>query len=92
MNCDIIPKGGWHLSYFGNADLIQNKLQNFSHQEYNTIYFTDLDNIQRKIESGQDLFERNWNQFEFVSIIENDYLPPPPLSYFTSLHNLDTNP
>ncbi len=44
-NCPIIKNAGWHLSYFGDAKFISNKLQNFTHQEHNTVEMTDPDII-----------------------------------------------
>lgn len=40
-SCPIIKTAGWHLSYFGNEKFIKNKLENFGHQEYNKLKFTD---------------------------------------------------
>jgi beta-1,4-mannosyl-glycoprotein beta-1,4-N-acetylglucosaminyltransferase len=67
--------GGWHLSYFGDAQFIQNKLQNFTHQEYNTDRYTNLENIQKKIQNKTDLFGRS-DDFEFIPIENNKKLPP----------------
>jgi hypothetical protein len=66
--------GGWHLSYFGDAQFIQNKLQNFSHQEYNKEEFTNLENINEKIKNKSDLFSRQ-NTFEYIPIESNKNLP-----------------
>ena len=49
FNCPIIHNGGWHLSYFGNEKFIKNKLENFSHQEFNKIEFTDEEHIKTRI-------------------------------------------
>ena len=81
MNCDTIrlnpnyvsiPRGGWHLSYFGSAEFIANKIKNFAHQEYNNPEYTDLTLINERISSKKDLFDRN------MPILEpnRDYLPP----------------
>ena len=84
FNCEIIRCGGWHLSYFGNSDFIQNKLKNFTHQEFNHNEFTDLTHINKKILSGEDLFNRDWNKLIKIKIAENPYLPP---EYDTYLRN-----
>jgi beta-1,4-mannosyl-glycoprotein beta-1,4-N-acetylglucosaminyltransferase len=78
FNCDSIAKGGWHLSYFGDSQFIKNKLENFAHQEYNSEQYTDLDAIQKKIDSCVDLFNRGTciNQMQRVAICDNQYLPP----------------
>lgn len=39
------PKGGWHLSYFGGAERISNKIKSFAHQELNKPEITDEDYI-----------------------------------------------
>ena len=43
-----ILSGGWHLSYFGDKYFIQNKIQNFSHQELNNNEYTDLEKIEKR--------------------------------------------
>ena len=58
MHAPVIENGGWHLSYFGNAEFIANKIRSFGHQEYNVRVFTDLSNIQDKIDKGIDVFGR----------------------------------
>lgn len=51
--------GGWHLTYWGGADQIQSKITNFAHQELIDERTSALDYIQSRIDSGQDIFERN---------------------------------
>jgi len=74
-NCPIIPRGGWHLSYFGDGNFIKNKINNFSHQEFNTDEFTNIENIENRIKNGSDLFDRNENKILKVAIKDNLYLP-----------------
>jgi len=74
--CNFINKGGWHLSYFGDARFIQNKISNFSHQEFNTENFTTLEKIEKRITNFGDLFDRPESQLRKVPINENNYLPP----------------
>lgn len=71
-----IPNGGWHLSYFGDVHFIKNKLEQFSHQEYNTNEYTNIENIQHRISNNLDLFERPNENTMCISISENTYLPP----------------
>jgi len=73
-NC--ISKGGWHLSYFGDSNFIQNKIINFSHQEVNKSEFINNDNIINKIINGKDLFNRSNQNFDIIDINDNKYLPP----------------
>lgn len=69
-------RAGWHLSYFGDNRFIQNKLENFSHQEYNSKQYTDLNIIQERIQKGVDLFGRHYVPMYFVETKDNPYLPP----------------
>lgn len=55
----IVPgHGGWHLSYFMDAQTISNKIRSFSHQEFNHPRFNDVEKIQRRMKNDQDLFDR----------------------------------
>jgi beta-1,4-mannosyl-glycoprotein beta-1,4-N-acetylglucosaminyltransferase len=73
--CNVIQRGGWHLSYFGSPEHIVNKIQNFVHQEYNTPEFTDIQSIATKIHSGMDLFNRDEIKVTVMDIYSNEYLP-----------------
>jgi beta-1,4-mannosyl-glycoprotein beta-1,4-N-acetylglucosaminyltransferase len=86
LQCPMIYNGGWHLSYFGDSQFIKNKIENFSHQEYNNDAFTDTENIQQRIQAGYDIFDRNTqiNVIHKIPIKENPYLPP---QYETYLQN-----
>ena len=67
-----IPRGGWHLSYFGTPEFISNKIKNFSHQEYNLPEYTEISLINSRINNKLDLFNRR------ISITTPNilYLPP----------------
>jgi beta-1,4-mannosyl-glycoprotein beta-1,4-N-acetylglucosaminyltransferase len=73
---EIILKGGWHLSYFGDVEFIQKKLLQFSHQEFNTSDITDAENLKTRIENSEDILCRDGVQIMKVPIAENVYLPP----------------
>ena len=73
-NCGVVRSAGWHLSYFGDATHIQNKIQNFSHQEFNSSQFTDIDKINERISAGTDLYDRE-NPIVHIHICDNTYLP-----------------
>lgn len=73
-NCQPIPHGGWHLSYFGDKHFIQNKIENFSHQELNKAEYTDLDKIEERTKNSKDLYDRHID-FENIKIENNTYLP-----------------
>ena len=75
--CDrFIEKGGWHLSYFGSPEFIQNKLEQFAHQEYNKKEYTNMDTIQRQMKTKQDLFSRTNEVMQNIDLLNNNYLPP----------------
>jgi beta-1,4-mannosyl-glycoprotein beta-1,4-N-acetylglucosaminyltransferase len=75
FNCERINKGGWHLSYFGDKYFIQNKIQHFGHQEYNNDNFTNLNVIESRINNQVDLYGRNNELIEKISVKNNTYLP-----------------
>ena len=58
----IIKDSGWHLSYFMSPELIQEKIKSFSHQEFNSAEYLDINNITKAIDSGLDLFKRGEHQ------------------------------
>ena len=74
-DCQIIPSAGWHLSYFGNEKFIKNKLENFSHQEYNKTEFTNEKQIEERIKNKSDLFGRTGINMTNIPIKENTNLP-----------------
>jgi beta-1,4-mannosyl-glycoprotein beta-1,4-N-acetylglucosaminyltransferase len=74
-DCPIIKNAGWHLSYFGNEKFIKNKLENFTHQEFNMTEFTDEKRIEERIKNGKDLFDRHI-KIENIPVEDNDNLPP----------------
>lgn len=51
------PKGGWHFSYFGGVEMILEKINNFSHQEFNNSLVTK-EKIKDSISNHKDLFDR----------------------------------
>jgi len=80
--CDSIPRGGWHLSYFGTKEFIRNKLENFSHSEHNIPETTDLTNIQRCIDTTECVVGKS-HEMIYIPLFDNKYLPP---EYATYLH------
>ena len=73
--CD---NGGWHLTNFGDAQLIRTKLENYSHQEYNYEECKNLSTIQAKIDAGISVFLKEGEKQNTiqVSIKDNPFLPP----------------
>ena len=54
----VIERGGWHFSYLGGVNRIIEKLESFSHGEYDNDKYKQGSTIKRKLESGDDLFDR----------------------------------
>lgn len=57
--------GGWHFSYLGTPEFIADKLQNFTHSEYNKPEFTNPDKIRELIANGKDILGRGY-KFEKI--------------------------
>jgi beta-1,4-mannosyl-glycoprotein beta-1,4-N-acetylglucosaminyltransferase len=87
INNPIIKKGGWHLSYFGDKYFIQNKLQEFTHQEFNDDRYTNVYNIQKNIDSNSDLFGRHWERVCRIELKDNNYLPAEYENYLSKFTN-----
>jgi beta-1,4-mannosyl-glycoprotein beta-1,4-N-acetylglucosaminyltransferase len=87
LNLPVINNGGWHLSYFGDKHFIKNKLENFSHQEFNNSEYTDLDKIEKRVQNSEDLFNINKN-LKKLKIEDNNYLPLDYSKYLTKYYSL----
>lgn len=72
---NIIPNGGWHLSYFGDENFIFDKLIGFSHQELLNETVLNKNNILTHIHNGTDLFNRK-DKYTLIPIAHNKNLPP----------------
>lgn len=75
-NMPIIPNGGWHLTYFNNAELISNKIKSIVEQEFNNEEFTNVDNIIKRIKDNKDIFDRPRDSIIKIPVSQNTYLPP----------------
>lgn len=53
-----IPNGGWHYSWFGGKSAIINKLESYSHSEFNLPKYKDENHIDRCLQTGNDIFNR----------------------------------
>uniref|UniRef100_A0A6C0JF57 N-acetylglucosaminyltransferase n=1 Tax=viral metagenome TaxID=1070528 RepID=A0A6C0JF57_9ZZZZ len=82
-NCQAIESGGWHLSYFGDSNYIKNKIENFSHQEYNNDYYTNIEKIESKIKNCIDIYNRKDIQIIKIPIKDNPHLPSEYEKYLT---------
>jgi len=70
--------GGWHLTDFGDAQFIKNKIENYSHQEINTDEFKNISSINAKINAGIYVFLKEGEAKNTITIPikENNRLPP----------------
>jgi beta-1,4-mannosyl-glycoprotein beta-1,4-N-acetylglucosaminyltransferase len=66
-----LPDAGWHFSFIGGVEKIQQKLQSFAHTEYNTGDFTARQHIEEAILKGKDVLKRDGIEIKYV-----------PLSYY----------
>lgn len=53
--------GGWHFSFLGDIRFISDKINDFSHQEFNNEEFNTPEKIQEAIENGLDMFGRDFS-------------------------------
>lgn len=73
-----IPKAGWHFSFLMDYEDIINKIESFSHTEYNLDEFKDLEKIRYRIENGIDPFDRfplKWQNIDksYPKYIQENY-------------------
>lgn len=54
----ILPKAGWHFSYFSGLEEVRRKIQSFAHTDLNTAENTSDENIAKALKEGKDLFGR----------------------------------
>lgn len=68
LNPGLITDGGVHLSFFGDANVAIKKMEEYSHQEYNTNEYKNPERIQKAIDDGKDIFGRS------IQFIKSDKL------------------
>lgn len=61
----IAQDAGWHFGFLGGEEMIIQKIEAFSHTEYNQGQYKDINKIKTLINSGTDLFGRDLT-YEFV--------------------------
>ena len=62
----LLIEFGWHFSYFFSPEMIKNKIQAFSHQEYNEDKFTNKDYLEDCIKNGKSLFHLDGSRTEKI--------------------------
>lgn len=70
--------GGWHLSYFGGAARVQEKMTNFLHQELVTDELTTKEKIAETIAAGGDIYGRTDQHW---AVEKTDDVPPPVIEH-----------
>lgn len=63
----IIEDGGWHFSYIGGIERIIQKIESFSHAEYNKDEYKDSNKIKYLINTGRDIFGGPYS-YKFIPI------------------------
>jgi beta-1,4-mannosyl-glycoprotein beta-1,4-N-acetylglucosaminyltransferase len=53
-----IENSAWHWSFFGDADLIREKMNAYEHQENNLLVYRN--SVEEKIKNGEDIYDRKW--------------------------------
>ena len=76
----IIPNGGWHLSYFGDVEFIKNKIKHFAHQEFNNTKYVNDEFIMEHIKNKKNLFDES-AKIEYIPTKDNNNLPPEYVKY-----------
>lgn len=69
----VLPRGGWHFTYFGDIDFIINKIKKSAHQEYNTEYYTSQEFIKNCVDNRLRI--AGPGTIAYTEIADNDYLP-----------------
>ena len=60
IRIEFIGNAGWHFSFLGGVEKIVEKLESFSHAEYNTGEFKDAKKIRECMEFGRDILGRDF--------------------------------
>lgn len=63
-----LPKAGWHWSFLGGEKMIEQKIRDYAHAEYNNDHF--LSQIKERMDSNEDIFGRG-NILQVVDIDES---------------------
>ncbi|MBU3612846.1 glycosyltransferase [Polynucleobacter sp. MG-27-Goln-C1] len=68
-NVTLIENGGWHFSFLGDVKKIQEKIEAFSHDEFNLEEIKEDKNLSESIQKGLDIFGRNFT-YKRVELME----------------------
>lgn len=70
-----LNESGWHFTFFGGVDKIQDKLNSFSHQEFNTDQINNKENIENSIKNREDLLQRKHENKKFLPYAFHNFPP-----------------
>lgn len=73
----VAMPGGWHLSYFGGADRVREKMVNFLHQELVNEDTANAEKIAARIAAAEDIYGRSESHW---TVERTDDVPPPVLT------------
>lgn len=68
---NVIDNGGWHFSYLKKPIDIKKKIESFAHSELNKERFKNIENIEKNILQGADLYNRDLYYSKIP--IDNDF-------------------
>jgi beta-1,4-mannosyl-glycoprotein beta-1,4-N-acetylglucosaminyltransferase len=63
----VVERGGWHLSYMGDAEFARRKIKSFAHAEFDNEKFVGDGVIERNLAEGREVFG---NPVETMSLSE----------------------
>ena len=61
QNVKILKNGGWHFSFLYDVEGIIKKISSFQHTEFDKEDIKDKEQIIKKMNNGEDIFNRNYN-------------------------------
>jgi beta-1,4-mannosyl-glycoprotein beta-1,4-N-acetylglucosaminyltransferase len=64
---------GWHLTYMFGGEMVKyiEKINSFSHQEYNSDYYKNPERLTMSIKYALDIFDREYAKYKFIDISKN---------------------
>lgn len=69
-----VNNGGWHFSWMGGSDKVIEKIQSYSHQEYNTAWHTDPHRVAGALNANLDVLGRPEFRYLLEEItVDNGY-------------------
>ncbi|MBN1124084.1 MAG: hypothetical protein JXA82_03690 [Sedimentisphaerales bacterium] len=67
----MVSKGGWHFSYLGGVEAIQDKIAAFSHTECDRPQFTNAEHLESCLAGSKDLFYRIGCDYKIIPLDES---------------------